>query len=63
MKILDKIKNNGNVKYFSNVNKGIKPFLIDELQEEYKQKKILVILKKTSYILFLFVDSVKSKFK
>ncbi len=54
MKILDKVKNNSNVKYFSNVNKGIKPFLIDELQEEYKQKKILVILDNNNEINYYF---------
>ena len=42
MKILDNLKytsNNINIRYFSNINNGIKPFLIDELQEEHSKKK------------------------
>ena len=57
MKILDKIKytsNNTNIRYFSNINNGIKPFLIDELQEKHSKKKILLILDNNNEINYYY---------
>ena len=47
MKILDNSNNLSkisNIKYFSNITKGIKPFFINEFNYIFNNKKILVIL-------------------
>ena len=41
MKILGnfkEVRKNSNIRYISNVNKGIKPFLIDQLKSVYDKK-------------------------
>ena len=46
MKILGNFKEigkNSKIRYISNVNTGIKPFLIDQLQSVYDTKNILLV--------------------
>ena len=65
MKILDNLKDltkDINIRYFSNINKGIKPFIINELQEEYSNKKILVILENNNEISY-YHNLLKNYFK
>ncbi|MBF96325.1 MAG: Transcription-repair-coupling factor [Alphaproteobacteria bacterium MarineAlpha9_Bin4] len=44
MKILDNLKNISTIRYFSNVNKGVRPFLLNEIKNIYSKKNVLVVL-------------------
>ncbi len=50
MRLFSSIKDIRQVKYFSNVNKGIKPFLINEIYRTYSDKSIMVILENNNDI-------------
>ena len=50
MKILSSIKEISNIRYFSNVSRGIKPFLLDELNNIYIKKNILAVLEDNNQI-------------
>ena len=46
MKILDNLSvdvKDKNIRYYTNVNNGIKPFLINELKSKLNNKRILII--------------------
>ncbi|MDC3023889.1 transcription-repair coupling factor [Alphaproteobacteria bacterium] len=66
MKILDNLSvdiRNKSIRYFTNVNNGIKPFLINELQSRYSKKRILIILDNNDEINYyhsLFIEYFKS---
>ena len=50
MKLFNSIKEISKYKYFSNVNEGIKPFLLKELNNTYSEQNIMVILNNNSEI-------------
>ena len=50
MKLFNSIKEISKYKYFSNVNEGIKPFLLKELNNIYSEQNIMVILNNNSEI-------------
>ena len=50
MKLFNSIKEISKYKYFSNVNEGIKPFLLKELNNAYSEQNIMVILNNNSEI-------------
>ena len=57
MKILGnfkEIRKNSNIRYISNVNKGIKPFLIDQLKSVYDKNNILFVLDNNNEINYYF---------
>ena len=56
MKILgnfQEVRKNSNIRYISNVNKGIKPFLIDQLKSVY-DKNILLVLDNNNEINYYY---------
>ena len=44
MKILSSINKISNIRYFSNVSRGLKPFLLNEFKNIYIKKNILAVL-------------------
>ena len=57
MKILGnfkEVRKNRNIRYISNVNKGIKPFLIDQLKSVYDKKNILLVLDNNNEINYYY---------
>ena len=62
MKLFNSIKEISKYKYFSNVNEGIKPFLLKELNNIYSEQNIMVILNNNSEI-DQYYDLFKNYFK
>ena len=66
MKILDSLSvdvSDKNIRYYTNVNNGIKPFLINELKSKLNNKRILIILDNNdeiNYYYSLFIDYFKN---
>ena len=54
MKILDSSKDIAKSKYFSNVGKGIKPFLIKEVSSVFSDKHIMIILNDNNEVDYYF---------
>ena len=57
MKILGNFKEiskNSKIRYISNVNTGIKPFLINQLQSVYDTKNILLVLDNNNEIRYYY---------
>ena len=54
MKILDCSKEIADTKYFSNVGKGIKPFLIKEVSSVFFDKHIMIILNDNNEINYYY---------